>query len=46
MSAVARDFDLLSRVFAALAAVLLIIRDGAAARWMRTFLLLSICHDD
>jgi len=44
--AVARDFDLSSRIFAALTAILLAIRYVAPARWMRAFLFFELCHDD
>jgi hypothetical protein len=46
MRAVARDFDLPSRIFAALTAILLVISYVATARRMRTFLFFEICHDD
>jgi hypothetical protein len=45
MAAVAGDFDFVFRVFAALAAVLLLIRHDAPACRMRTFVLLNSSHD-
>lgn len=44
MAAIARDFDLVFRVFAALAAIVLIIFDDAPARGMGTFLLFMSSH--
>ena len=42
--AIARDFDLIARIFAALAAILLTIRDGALAGRVRAFLLVISSH--
>jgi hypothetical protein len=44
MSAIARDLHLSLRVFAALAAVFIVLSYGAPAGRMRTFLLLDISH--
>jgi hypothetical protein len=46
MRAIARDFDLSSRIFAALTAILLVIPYDAPARRMRAFLFFELCHDD
>lgn len=46
MSAVARDLDLSSRIFATLAAVLFAVRYAAAAGWMCAFFLIRIGHGD
>jgi hypothetical protein len=45
MCAVTRDFYFALRVFAALAAILLVIHYRAAARGMRTFFRLYVGHD-
>jgi hypothetical protein len=44
MAAIARDFDLVFRVFAALAAILFIIFDGAPASGMGTFFVFMSSH--
>jgi len=44
MTALARDLDFSSGVFAALATVLFVMCYGAPASWVRTFLLLKVCH--